>query len=96
MFSLENVCEVQLQPQRMILTRIQLESDTLLLKPCLSENDFVSTGYSFPHYDVDDCLWLTADEDAAPVDPDMGGVDRLHDGGDVVSSVLTEADGHGA
>ena len=89
------VCKVQLQPQRMIPTRIQLESDTLLLKPCLSDNDIISTAYSFPHYYVDDCLRSTADEDAAPVDPDMGGVDRLHDGGDVVSSVLTEAAGHG-
>ena len=95
MFLLEVVCEVQLQPQCMTLTRIQLESHTLLLKPCLSDNNIISTAYSFPHYYVDDCLWLTADEDAAPVDPDMGGVDRLHGGGDVVSSVLTEAAGHG-
>ena len=95
MFSFKDVCEVQLQLQHMTLTRIQLERHTLFLKPCLSDNDVISTAYSFPHYYVDDCLWLTADEDAAPVDPDMGGVDRLHGRGDVVSSVLTEAAGHG-
>ena len=95
MFSIKYVCKVQLQPQRMTLAGIQLESHTLLLEPCLSDNDVISTAYLFPHYDVNDRLWLTADEDAAPVDPDMGGVDRLHGGGDVVCSVLTEAAGHG-
>ena len=77
----------------MNLARIQLECQTKVLKTCLSNDDILAAACAFLHNDIDDCIRLTADEDAAPVNPDMGGVHRPHCGGDVVCSVLTEAAG---
>ena len=77
----------------MNLARIQLECHTTVFKPCASDNDVPADAGAFLQNDIVDFLRLTADEDAALANPDMGGVYRIHFWGDVVCSVLTEASG---